>query len=137
MPLVFCDGIEEHDMRSHPEWYFLSGDNEQRRGRGGQAGVGRGHPNAIEVATKRALRRTDDAYWSDREDQRLIAVIDTERAPAFAHVGNGGTVVCPSAGLGTGLSELPTRARRVFAYLRQQIAALERLHPEDSPATAC
>lgn len=68
---------------------------------------------------------------------RLIAVIDTERAPAFAHVGNGGTVVCPSAELGTGLSELPTRARRVFAYLRQQIAALERLHPEDSPATAC
>ena len=86
MSLVFRDGIEEYDIRSHPEWYSCL----VTMGGGGDEAAkpaSARHPNAIGVATKRAPRRTDDAYWSDPEAERLIAVIDTERAPAFARVG--------------------------------------------------
>ena len=136
MPLIFMDRIEEHHLRNHPDWRFLFGDNELRQGRGGQAATCRGHANAIGIATKRAPERSERAFWSDADYDRLVAIIDADLAPAFDHVRQGGTVVCPSAGLGTGLSELPTRAPRVFAYLRQRIIALKKTGIPDKPVAA-
>jgi hypothetical protein len=119
MPLIFQQRITHDDLTKHPENIFIFGDNELRRGNGGQAGVCRGHPNALGVATKRAPERTDDAYWTDTDFDRLITIIAHDLTPAVTHILKGGTVVCPTAGLGTGLSELPSRAPNVFAYLRQ------------------
>jgi hypothetical protein len=125
MPLVFQDRIERSDLRANPDTLYLFGDNEARRGLGGQAAACRGEPNAIGVATKCLPRRNAKAYWSDQDYDRLVALIEADLAPAFAHVRRGGTVVCPTAGLGTGLSELPTRAPKVFAYLSKRIADLK------------
>jgi hypothetical protein len=127
MPLIFQQRITPDDLTKHPESIFMFGDNELRRGKGGQAGVCRGHPNALGVATKRAPERTDDAYWTDNDFDRLITIIAHDLTPAVTHILKGGTVVCPTAGLGTDLSELPSRAPKVFAYLRQHIIALKRL----------
>jgi hypothetical protein len=86
-----------------------------------------------QVQTPRVLNkncspeRTDDAYWSDFGYDWLTAIIDMDLAPSFEHVRLGGTIVCPAAGLGTGASELPTRAPRIFAYMRQQIIEMKRL----------
>ena len=127
MPLLFQDQIEQRDLIQHPERLYLFGDNERRSGRGGQAGVCRGFANAVGVATKRAPECTDSAYWTDADYDRVIAIIDRDLARALDHVCSGGTVVCPASGLGTGLAELPSRAPRVFAYLRQRIINLKRL----------
>jgi hypothetical protein len=127
MPLIFQDQIVSDDLRAHPDRLFLFGDNELRRGRGGQAEVCRGHANAVGVATKRAPERSDLAYWTDADYDRITNIIDRDLAPAFVHIRRGGTVVCPTAGLGTGRAELPARAPRVFAYLRHAIIRLKRL----------
>jgi hypothetical protein len=127
MPLIFQNRIEPSDLRDHPDHLYLFGDNELRKGRGGLAAVCRGRRNAIGVATKSAPQRTEDAYWNDADYDRLVAIIDADLAPAFDHMRQGGTVVCPAAGLGTGLSELPVRAPRVFAHLRRRILELKRL----------
>ena len=127
MPLIFQDRLDGADLRAHPERLFLFGDNEQRSGLGGQARCCREHPNAVGIATKRAPSRAPDAYWSDADFARVTAIIDADLEPAFAHARGGGAVVCPSAGLGTGLSELPTRAPRVFAHLRQRLVELKRI----------
>ena len=112
MPLIFQDRILSDDLHAHPDRLFLFGDNELRRGRGGQAAACRGHTNAVGVATKRAPDRQDSAYWTDADYDRITAIIDHDLAAAFDHIRLGGTVVCPSAGLGTGRAELPSRAPR-------------------------
>lgn len=127
MPLIFQHQIVSDDLRAHPDRLFLFGDNELRRGRGGQAAACRGHTNAVGVATKRAPDREDSAHWTDADYDRITAIIDHDLAPAFDHIRLGGTVVCPSAGLGTGRAGLPSRAPRAFAYLRQSIIRLKRL----------
>ena len=127
MPLIFQDRIVSDDLRAHPDRLFLFGDNELRRGRGGQAEVCRGHANAVGVATKRAPERSDNAYWTDADYDRISTIIDRDLAPAFVHIRQGGTVVCPTAGPGIGRAELPSRAPRVFAYLRHAIIRLKRL----------
>ena len=79
MPLIFQQRITPDDLTKHPENIFMFGDNELRRGKGGQAGVCRGHPNALGVATKRAPERTDDAYWTDTDFDRIITIIALKR----------------------------------------------------------
>ena len=127
MPLLFQNLIERRDLTQHPDRLYLFGDNEARTGRGGQAGACRGFANAVGVATKRVPERTASAYWTDADYDRVIAIIDRDLAPVFDHVRQGGTVVCPASGLGTGLAELPSRAPRVFAYLRERIILLKQL----------
>ncbi len=86
MPVIFQDHIERADLRRHPGRRYLFGDNEQRAGSAGQAAACRGEPNAIGIATKRSPSRTSDAYWSDADHDRAVAVIDTNLAPAFAFI---------------------------------------------------
>jgi hypothetical protein len=125
MPLIVQKWIERKDLRANPGRLYLFGDNESRRGHGGQAAACRGEPNAVGVATKRFASRASNAYWSDAELDRVKAIVDADLAPAFAHLRRGGEVVYPAAGLGTGLSELQARAPKVFAYLQQRIEELK------------
>jgi len=133
VPLTFQHQIRPEDLRDNPGYIFLFGDNELRQGRGGQAAVCRGQPNAVGVATKRTPKTTPDAYWSDNNYGRQVTILERDLAPAFAHIRRGGTVVCPSRGLGTGLSELPSRAPRTFATLRQLIVDLKLLGEAEWP----
>ena len=125
MPVIVQDWIERSDHRAHPERLYLFGDNESRRGHGGQAAACRGEPNAVRVATKRFANRASNAYWSDAEVDRVRAIIDADLAPVFDHLRRGGEVVYPAVGLGTGLSELEARAGRVPAPLQERIEELK------------
>jgi hypothetical protein len=131
MPLIVQEWIERKDLGANPERLYLFGDNESRRGHGGQAAACRGEPNAVGVATKRFASRASNAYWSDAEFDRAKAIIDADLAPAFDHLRRGGEVVYPAAGLGTGLSELQARAPNVFAYLQERIEALKTVGDAD------
>lgn len=127
MPLIYVPWVTRTDLKAHPEWLYLFGDNEQRRGMGGQAKECRYEPNAVGVATKRIPSRSAvGEFWSDDEYDRVTAIIHADLARAFSHVDSGGTVICPKDGLGTGLSELPTRAPRVFAFLQSSLDDLKR-----------
>jgi hypothetical protein len=134
MPLIFINHITTSTIQTHRDWLFIFGDNEQRRGRGGQAAVCRGHLNALGVATKRSPASSPDAYWSDADFARVTPIIDADLMPAFEHIRRGGTVVCPTAGIGTGLADLPNRAPAIFQYIRSRIIELKRAGQACSPA---
>jgi hypothetical protein len=121
--------ITRTDLRSHPNRMYLFGDNEARKGYGGLASECRGEPNAIGVATKRFPSHADHAFWHDDDIERCCAIIDADLRPAIEHVKRGGTVMCPAAGLGTGLSELPKRAPKIYSHLCNAIAALDTVGP--------
>lgn len=127
MPVVFQDRIERADLRAHPDVLYVFGDNEARRGMGGQARECRGEPNAVGVATKCAPNMGEQAMWSDSDFERCAALIDADMAPLFEHAAGGGTVVFPSAGIGTGLSQLPERAPRLMNHIRQRVRELQQV----------
>ena len=126
MPVIFQERIERADLQANPGMLFVFGDNEARRGRGGQAGACRGEPNSVGIATKRAPSTSESSMWSDADFDRCSAIIDADMAPLFAHARAGGTVIFPKAGVGTGLSQLPKRAPRLMEHIRQRVRELQK-----------
>jgi hypothetical protein len=131
MPVVFKVRIERADLQANPDVLFIFGDNEARTGLGGQAGQCRGEPNALGVATKRRPSMDEAAMWSDADFERCARIIDTDLRRAFEHARRGGTVVIPTAGIGTGLSQLPQRAPRLMDHIRQRVRELRVAHQRD------
>jgi hypothetical protein len=118
--------ISREDLQANTDTLYVFGDNERRRGYGGQAKAMRGEPNAVGVRTKRKPARTlPDDFWTDDTYEQNCWMIAEDLAPVFAYLRAGGHAVLPEDGLGTGLAELPTRAPRTFAYLQEQLQRLE------------
>lgn len=115
------DSITRESVRAEPETLFVFGDNDQRKGFGGQAKAMRGEPNAVSIRTKATPQTGESVYWSDAMYEDNIKKIDEDFKRIESHKG---TVVIPSAGLGTGLSGLQNRAPKTLAYLESKIAAL-------------
>lgn len=125
MNLVYLQKwIEREDLRNNPDAYFLFGDNLLREGMGGQAAAMRGEPNAIGIATKRAPRRDDAAYFSDDTLEENCRLIAQDFRKAFAKKAAGHLIVIPADGLGTGLSELPVRAPKTNQFLEHMLNQL-------------
>lgn len=124
MPVITQKFIFRSDLRANPTVKYLFGDNLLRIGLGGQAKEMRGEPNAIGVATKRAPGMNGSDFFTDRLYHELQSTIDNDLKPAFDHVKNGGVLVIPQDGLGTGLSQLPERAPRVNEYLLHRLDSL-------------
>jgi hypothetical protein len=108
VPVKYVKLITREMVQAEPDARFVFGDNLQRFGLGGQAGAMRGEPNAIGVATKRAPGRDDEDFFADTDECR--STILDECRQVRAALDEGRTVYVPADGLGTGLSELPTRA---------------------------
>lgn len=127
--LVFVKRITRAMLRAEPEARFVFGDNVARRGMGGQAKEMRGEPNAIGVATKWAPSMDERAFFSDIDTTHSSRV-----AADFAEIeialADGRTVYFPADGIGTGLSELPTRAPKLHKYIVDYVADLARRFPE-------
>ncbi|KTS37490.1 hypothetical protein NS228_16300 [Methylobacterium indicum] len=125
MPLRYERRITRAMVRSSPSTLWVFGDNLQHRGLGGQAREMRGEPNAVGLATKRAPRRTPDAYLTDED----LAEVRQAWVPAYrrlaAHLAAGGDVIWPVDGIGTGLADLPKRAPAVWSALERLRSALE------------
>lgn len=121
--LFYLPWITRQDLRSNPEFRYVFGDNVARKGMGGQAGAMRGEPNAIGVATKWTPTRDSRAYFSDGDERALrhmLADIDQVRVA----LSQGRTVYVPTDGLGTGLSELPTRAPSLYRKLVEEFRTM-------------
>ena len=96
-------------LRQMPKTLVVFGDNLLETGKGGQAII-RDEPNAFGVPTKRAPKRTDDAYFSDKPDEieAVLDALETLRGRDF---------VLPEAGIGTGLAQLQQRSPQIANIL--------------------
>ena len=116
------DRIYRSDVKSNPNTLYVFGDNDARKGYGGQAATMRGERNAVGIRTKALPETGENAYWSDKTYEENIRKIDEDMAPLFAHTG---PVVIPSDGIGTGRAQLARRAPKTFEYLQSKLAELE------------
>lgn len=81
----------------------------------------------VGVATKRRPSMEPGSFWSDDEFERCAAIIDRDLQRAFEHAKAGGVVVVPRSGIGTGRSELPTRAPRLMEHIRARLREMMKI----------
>lgn len=115
--IVYQSRIYRADLQANPDVLYVFGDNAKRYGMAGQAAEMRGEPNAVGVATKWAPGNYHHDYFDDWQYDRVLNIIDADFARAKYMLRRNGTVIVPLDGIGTGLSELPTRAPKVYEYL--------------------
>lgn len=130
MPLIFQKMIRREDLRNNPDWIYVFGDNFKRVGLGGQAGEMRGEPNAIGIATKHAPGMQDSDFFHDDQfvnESAIRAELSVKFGAIASAISQGKTVVFPADGIGTGLSQLPTRAPAIDAAIKTMVYVLSRL----------
>jgi len=123
--IIYQHRIYRVDLQNNPDVLYLFGDNLDRVGLGGQAGEMRGEPNAIGIATKIHPGMSEDDFFTDDAFAYNMNSIRTDLKPVGEHIIGGGIVVIPSDGLGTGLSQLPERAPRTYAFLEEALRILK------------
>lgn len=113
--------ITREYIKENRDKIFLFGDNILEMGYGGQAKEMRGEPNSIGISTKKAPHMFESAFFTDTEYEINCKILDKE----FEKIPKDKEIVIPEDGLGTGLSQLPTRAPKTYQYLLKKIKELE------------
>ena len=130
MPVLFQHRIYRRDLQNNPNVIYVFGDNLMKAGYGGQAAQMRGEPNAFGIPTKRRPDNADDAFFSDQADdvERIESIFLEHILTLQEMLVKGKVVVIPSDGLGTGLSDMPNRAPRLYAFLNTCITILAKTY---------
>ncbi len=124
MPLYTQKFIRRADLRSNPSWTYVFGDNLEGVGFGGQAKEMRGELNAFGIPTK----KNPAEYFNDK-DLTLFTDVLERWAEDFGWLNVcalncGATVIWPEDGIGTGLSDLPNKAPKLWTILETMREAL-------------
>ena len=82
-------------LNKYPHVIFVFGDNMIRKGKGGQAII-RDCQNSFGISTKRYPKNTQDAFYSDREDEINTTLRDMEQFKRL--VLKGKPVILPGGG---------------------------------------
>lgn len=114
-------------LQEAPDTLFVFGDNMVGYGLGGQAKEMRGEPNAVGIPTKLLPDMNECSFFRDQDFDRAKVKIDAAFMRLFVYAANGGDIVWPDAGIGTGLAELAKRAPRIWEYIEEAQYALETL----------
>ena len=101
-----------------PQKLFVFGDNTMRTGNGGQACI-RYCLNSYGIATKRAPGISDWDYFDDSISTLGVIFNDISNLVHQCKLRNTGFLVFPAAGLGSGLSEMPTRCPESYKILNE------------------
>lgn len=118
MPIEVVDWYTREDIQANPDKIYVFGDNDTRKGNGGQAKACRGEPNTIGIRTKKYPGYGHDyMYYTDEEYANNICKVSEDFIEVTMALAEGKTVVFPKDGFGTGLAELSTRAPRTLAYI--------------------
>ena len=122
--ITFQKIIKRSDLKENPDKIFVFGDNDQRVGLGGQAKEMRGEPNSIGIRTKKSPSMDESAFYNDNELEQNKTKINEDINRIKEQVELGKTIVFPLSGVGTGLSQLQTKAPQTFQYLTTQLKSL-------------
>ncbi len=113
------------DLQSNPGVMYLFGDNDERKGLGGQAKEMRGEPNAVGVRTKHKPSFVQLSFWTDEEWDENVTKIISDLLPVINHLKDGGVIVIPYDGIGSGLSKMEQHCPRTYEYLLKALEALK------------
>jgi hypothetical protein len=130
MPLIYQDFITRADLHANRSALYIFGDNEERRGLGGQAEEMRGEPNSHGIRVKRSPSRDKDAFWTNADFPRVITMIRDDFDKPHRWLTAGKVVVFPTAKIGSDRAELEERAPKIFSYIMKKIELLELISDE-------
>ena len=110
------------DVRQMSEYLFIFGDNDQKKGKKGQAII-RDEPNTMGIPTKKAPNFHPSSFYTDAEYEQNIKKIDAaiQHILETVKIHNYKGVVLPANGFGTGLAKLSTHAPKTLAHINTQI----------------
>lgn len=127
MPIIYQKWIHRVDLQANTNLLYVFGDNTDRVGMGGQAKEMRGELNAVGVATKWHPTMDESAFFSDARIDEQKAIILNDVKPVVEWLKQGKLVVWPLDGIGSGLSEVPTRAPETWAWMEAVRKHLEKM----------
>lgn len=110
--------VSDTERKSNSAIYIF-GDNTMRRGNKDQAVI-RHCDNAYGIVTKKLPEMSVQAFFTDDELVENKKIIEADIRNILDNY-EGKLVVFPSAGLGTGLAQLNTRAPKTFQYLSKRL----------------
>ena len=126
MPFIIQkEWFTKEQIQANRDIYYVFGDNEQRKGTGGQAKPCRGEPNCIGIRTKRAPNTHPSAYWTDETLESNIDMINEDFANVEGFLQEGFTVIFPADGVGTGLANLIINAPKTLKHIDMWVEWLE------------
>ena len=116
--------VSKSEVKSNPKTLYLFGDNDARKGLGGQAKEMRGESNTIGISTKKLPATSEQSYKTDAELELNKNIIrdDINKAINEWNSGNYNKLVIPQ--IGVGLAQLPTRAPETYEFLQQEFQRL-------------
>ena len=125
--VIFQQKILRRHLIAQPSWTFVFGDNLERRGFGGQAKEMRGSKNAVGIPTKRRPEMDPTAFFQDYDAHEVLPIMGKEFGKLAARLLDGGTIVIPADGIGTGRAKLEEKAPKIYNYLIYQFAILKEM----------
>jgi hypothetical protein len=111
---------DKEDVKNHPKYMFIFGDNDVEKGEKGQAII-RKCPNAFGIPTTKFPNNNDSSYYTDEELEENKRKIKHAIKKIMKESSNYDALIFPKDGLGTGLAELPKRAPKTYKYLNKAI----------------
>lgn len=127
MPVETVERYTRQMLRDRPEALFVFDDNLARTGRGGLAALCRDEPNAVGIPTKFSPTMKETAFFRDKDFEAVKGVIDMSFGILVAHLKEGGAVVVPANGIGTGLAQLADRAPAIQGYIALKLRLLQEI----------
>ena len=117
--LVRWWNITRRGVEQNPNFIFVFGGNLR--------GITRGphFKNVVYVPTKYMDGEAGAAFFSDRDYEHIIPTWELYFARLSQNLRAGKTMVMPQGGIGTGRSQLKTRAPRLFHMLQHKITILD------------
>lgn len=120
------DGIiTRAEVQSNPKTLYLFGDNDIRKGLGGQAKEMRGEPNTVGISTKKYPSNDNTSFKTDLEldvNKRIITE-DINKAITEWLTGNYENAIIPR--IGVGLANLPKNAPLTWKFLNEELDRFE------------
>ena len=131
MPFIIQnEWFTKEQVYSSPGVTFVFGDNEQRRGFGGQAKVCRGFPNTIGIRTKVAPTMRVEHLWYDKDCDEKAYLIDQDFWLVKDKLIDGETIIYPADGVGTGMSCLHINAPLLLQHIELWVEHLKEDYSE-------
>jgi hypothetical protein len=125
--------IKRDEIKKNPSTLYVFGDNDQRKGLGGQAKEMRGEPNSMGISTKKAPNMDETAFKSDAEFDENARIIteDVDAIIAAWDTGSYTKVLVPP--IGVGLAKLAEKAPRTWEYLNAELTRLQETITKSTP----
>tara|TARA_E500000318_G_scaffold8884_1_gene8327 strand:- start:1612 stop:2142 length:531 start_codon:yes stop_codon:yes gene_type:complete len=122
--IMFRKFITRDMLRTEPQVLFVFGDNLLRKGSGGQAKDMRGEPNAVGLPTKKEPSMQPTAFFGNEDFEMWKKASYDDWKRLFEHLKQGGSLVWPSNGIGTGLANLQETAPDIEASIKRNLQAM-------------